>query len=120
MPAFAGDVLDPNQCHGDLLLQVTATSSRSLQTATERMLRELPQWQVRWRVNGVRPENRVESGKGLSRNPFHFTEGYGNPATVAATTERATAKAGQGEPSSTTPGGHRPARFTASVTEPGP
>lgn len=46
----------------------------------------------------MRPENRTEDGRGLARNPFHFTEGYGNPATPSGVEERATVNAAQGEP----------------------
>ncbi|MBX9363942.1 Dyp-type peroxidase [Streptomyces sp. WAC04114] len=99
MPSFAGDVLDPVQSHGDLLLHITGSSDRAVRQAAERTLRALPHQQVRWRADGTRPENRTEDGRGLSRNPFHFTEGHGNPATAAETAERATVRAGQGEPS---------------------
>jgi deferrochelatase/peroxidase EfeB len=98
MPTFAGDVLDPAQTHGDLLLHITGTSARAVSDATGRTLRALPQWDVRWRLDGHRPENHTEQGRGLARNPFHFAEGYGNPDTPTETTERATIKAGQGEP----------------------
>ncbi|MFF8352980.1 Dyp-type peroxidase [Streptomyces chartreusis] len=98
MPAFSGDVLDPKQSHGDLLLQITGASPRAVRDAAERTLRGLPQWQVRWRVEGLRPESRTENGRGLSRNPFHFTEGHGNPATPAGTIERVVITADHGEP----------------------
>ncbi|MFD8236227.1 Dyp-type peroxidase [Streptomyces sp. NPDC059696] len=99
MPSFAGDVLDPAQTHGDLLLQITGSSARAVRQAAEQALRALPQQQLRWHADGTRPENRTEDGRGLSRNPFHFTEGHGNPATTAEITERATVRVGQGEPS---------------------
>ncbi|MDT0485314.1 Dyp-type peroxidase [Streptomyces sp. DSM 41640] len=89
MPSFAGDVLDPARSHGDLLLQITGPSATAVQEASEQALRTLKQWQVRWRLDG----------QGLSRNPFHFTEGYGNPASTAEAGERALVKDGQGEPS---------------------
>jgi deferrochelatase/peroxidase EfeB len=47
MPSFAGDVLDPPQSHGDLLVQITGTSHRVVQEAAERTLRPSPRWQVR-------------------------------------------------------------------------
>jgi deferrochelatase/peroxidase EfeB len=99
MPSFAGDVLDPVRSHGDLILHITGSSARVVRQAVEQTLRALPQQQVRWRADGTRPENRIENGRGLSRNPFHFTEGHGNPATAAEITERATVRADQGEPS---------------------
>ncbi|WP_432033208.1 Dyp-type peroxidase [Streptomyces antibioticus] len=98
MPVFSGDVLDPKQSHGDLLLQITGTSTSAVRDAAERAVRGLARWRVRWRLDGVRPENRTEDGRGLARNPFHFTEGYGNPATSAEVTERAVVTADQGEP----------------------
>lgn len=42
--------------------------------------------------------SRTEDGRGLARNPFHFTEGYGNPATAAELTARTSVTGGQGEP----------------------
>lgn len=98
MPSFAGDVLDPSQSHGDLLIQITGTSRRLVQEAAERTLRRLPRWRVRWRLDGVRPENRTEHRRGLSLNPFHFTEGYANPSGQADTAERAIVTSGHGEP----------------------
>ncbi|MFJ7345812.1 Dyp-type peroxidase [Streptomyces sp. NPDC101110] len=99
MPSFTGDVLDPVQSHGDLLLHITGSSARVARQAAERALQALPRQRVRWRADGTRPETRTEDGRGLARNPFHFTEGHGNPATAAEITERAIVKTGQGEPS---------------------
>lgn len=99
MPSFAGDVLDPSQSHGDLLLQITGASSRAVKKAADQTLHALPQWRVRWRMAGVRPDNRTDDGRGLARNPFYFTEGYGNPGSPAGVTERATITDAQGEPS---------------------
>ncbi|MGV9560231.1 Dyp-type peroxidase domain-containing protein [Streptomyces sp. NPDC003522] len=99
MPSFAGDVLDSAQSHGDLLLQITGPSARAVVKAADQTLRALPQWRVRWRMSGMRPENRAEDGRGLARNPFHFTEGYGNPATPVEISERAVVSDKQDEPS---------------------
>ncbi|MEU0248283.1 Dyp-type peroxidase [Streptomyces sp. NPDC006235] len=117
MPSFAGDVLDPVQSHGDLLLHITGSSARAVRQAAEQALRALPQQQVRWRMDGTRPENRTEDGRGLSRNPFHFTEGHGNPATAAETTERATIKSGQGEPSWAIGGSYQVIRIIRLATD---
>ncbi|WP_406490433.1 Dyp-type peroxidase [Streptomyces sp. NBC_01604] len=119
MPAFAGDVLDPAQSHGDLLVQITGPSPRAVRSSAERILDPLPQWQVRWRISGVRPENRTEDGKGLSLNPFHFTEGHGNPATPAGITERATVTAGQKEPSWAVGGSYQVIRIVRLATASG-
>lgn len=81
------------------------------------MLRKLPQWRVRWRMEGVRPEIRTESGRGLARNPFHFTEGYGNPASPAEIAERATVQAGQGEPAWAVGGSYQVIRIIRLATD---
>ncbi|MBJ6644730.1 peroxidase [Streptomyces sp. BSE7F] len=117
MPSFAGDVLDPSQSHGDLLLQITGASSPAVKKAAEQTLRALPQWRVRWRMEGVRPENRTEDGRGLARNPFHFNEGYGNPGTPAGVTERATITDTEGEPSWAVGGSYQVIRIIRLATE---
>lgn len=117
MPSFAGDVLDPTHSHGDLLIQVTGASAQTVQEMAEQMLHTLKQWQVRWRLAGQRPENRAEDGRGLSRNPFHFTEGYGNPATTAETIERATVRAHQGEPPWAVGGSYQVVRIIRLATD---
>ncbi|MEU0443791.1 Dyp-type peroxidase [Streptomyces sp. NPDC006186] len=117
MPSFAGDVLDPSRSHGDLLLQITGASALVTQQAAERTLRALPQWHVRWRIEGVRPENRTEGGRGLARNPFHFTEGHGNPASSAGVTERAVIPADQDEPSWAVGGSYQVVRIIRLATD---
>ncbi|MEU7384188.1 MULTISPECIES: Dyp-type peroxidase [unclassified Streptomyces] len=117
MPSFTGDVLDPSQSHGDLLLQITGTSTRIVRETAQRTLRALPQWQVRWRMEGTRPENRTEEGRGLARNPFHFTEGYGNPTTSARVTERAVITADQSEPAWAVGGSYQVIRIIRLATD---
>ncbi|GAA2248098.1 Dyp-type peroxidase [Streptomyces indiaensis] len=117
MPSFTGDVLDPAQSHGDLLLHITGSSARTVRQAAERTLRALPQQQVRWHADGTRPENRAEEGRGLARNPFHFTEGHGNPATASEITERAIIRAGQGEPSWAVGGSYEVIRIIRLATD---
>ncbi|WP_460086239.1 Dyp-type peroxidase [Streptomyces variabilis] len=117
MPLFAGDVLDPAQSHGDLLLHITGSAARAVQQAAERTLQALPQQQVRWRTDGTRPENRTENGRGLARNPFHFTEGYGNPATEEESTDRAAVRAAQSEPSWAVGGSYQVIRIIRLATD---
>ncbi|WP_442804315.1 Dyp-type peroxidase [Streptomyces luteogriseus] len=117
MPSFAGDVLDPAASHGDLLLHITGASARAVRQAAEQALRTLPHQQLRWRVDGTRPENRIENGQGLSRNPFHFTEGHGNPATAAEITGRAIVKTGQSEPSWAVGGSYQVIRIIRLATD---
>lgn len=117
MPSFAGDVIDPSQSHGDLLLHITGTSTRAVKDAAERALQALPHWDVRWRLDGHRPENHTEHGRGLARNPFHFTEGYGNPDTSAGIAERAVVRADQGEPAWTVGGSYQVVRIIRLATD---
>lgn len=98
MPSFLGDVLDQKQSHGDLLIQVTGPSAHVVTEAAHRLLGSVSGIRMRWRLEGARPENREENGKGLARNPFGFTEGYGNPVGYRALADRALVRADQGEP----------------------
>ncbi|MFE4366733.1 Dyp-type peroxidase [Streptomyces sp. NPDC056835] len=98
MPSFPGDLLDPAQSHGDVLVQVAGERAADVRAAVERLLSAVPGWRERWRIEGFRAENREEDGRGLARNPFHFTEGFGNPASDRETADRALVRAGQGEP----------------------
>ncbi|MFI9811358.1 Dyp-type peroxidase [Saccharothrix variisporea] len=61
MPEFRNDVLKPEWCHGDLLLQVPGGTTV-----------DLPGLRPRWRVDGFLPS-------GEPRNLFGFREGAGNP-----------------------------------------
>ncbi|MFG2961489.1 Dyp-type peroxidase [Streptomyces sp. NPDC048291] len=117
MPSFAGDLLDSSSSHGDLLIHITAASARAVPDAASQALRALPQWDVRWHLDGHRPENHVQHGKGLARNPFHFTEGYGNPDTTAGITERAVVTADQGEPDWAVGGSYQVVRIIRLATD---
>ncbi|MFE6663702.1 Dyp-type peroxidase [Streptomyces sp. NPDC057697] len=117
MPPSAGDLLDPEQSHGDVLVQVTGADKRAVREAAERVVGRAAGWRVRWRVDGFRDENRVEDGKGLSRNPFHFTEGFGNPGTEREVVDRAVVRRGQGEPDWAVGGSYQVVRIVRFATE---
>lgn len=117
MPAFAGDVLDPGRSHGDLLIQVAGQVRGGVEGAAGRLLKELSGWRVRWRIEGFRAENRVEDGRGLARNPFHFTEGFGNPDDYRGVADRALVRADQGEPDWTVGGSYQVVRIIQLATE---
>ncbi|MDV9197062.1 Dyp-type peroxidase [Streptomyces sp. Wh19] len=117
MPSSAGDLLDPAQSHGDVLVQVTGADKRAVQEAAERVVKQAAGWRVRWQVDGFRDENRVEDGKGLSRNPFHFTEGFGNPGTEREVADRAVVRSGQGEPDWAVGGSYQVVRIVRFATE---
>ncbi|MEU2155055.1 Dyp-type peroxidase [Streptomyces sp. NPDC019396] len=98
MPAFAGDVLDVSVSHGDVLVELGGRTAAAVEAAAGQLVASLPSWRARWWIDGFRAENRVEGGRGLARNPFHFTEGFGNPATEREIANRALVRADQGEP----------------------
>ncbi|MFE4177249.1 Dyp-type peroxidase [Streptomyces sp. NPDC056909] len=117
MPIFAGDLLDPGQSHGDVLVQVAGERADQVRKTVERLQAAVPGWRVRWRIDGFRAENRVEGGRGLARNPFHFTEGFGNPASEREMAERALVRAGQGEPDWAVGGSYQVVRIIRFATE---
>lgn len=117
MPAFAGDLLDPARSHGDVLVQVAGDRAADVRAAVEGLLPAVPGWRERWRIEGFRAENREEGGRGLARNPFHFTEGFGNPAGDGETADRALVRAGQGEPEWAVGGSYQVVRIIRFATE---
>lgn len=117
MPAFAGDVLDASTSHGDVLVELGGRTAAAVEAAARHLLASLPSWRVRWWIDGFRAENRVEGGRGLSRNPFHFTEGFGNPATERETADRTLVRADQGEPDWAVGGTYQVVRIIQFATE---
>ncbi|MEU5438733.1 Dyp-type peroxidase [Streptomyces sp. NPDC020719] len=117
MPSFPGDVLEPRRTHGDLLVQITGPSPKSVTSAWTRISAALPAWTVRWQLEGARPDNQLTDGQALTRNPFHFTEGFGNPNSTRALEERALVRADQGEPAWTVGGSYEVVRIIRLATE---
>ncbi|MGV9263494.1 Dyp-type peroxidase [Kitasatospora sp. NPDC003701] len=82
MPAFPDDGLRPAECHGDLSLQICATSRDTVQHALRDLLRSTkgalrPRWQLDGFQNRARPT-------GAARNPLGFKDGIENPDTGSA------------------------------------
>ncbi|MFJ6438287.1 Dyp-type peroxidase [Streptomyces sp. NPDC091416] len=117
MPGFAGDVLDPAQSHGDLLIQIAGRDGSDVRAAIEGVLRGLPGWRLRWRIEGFRAENRVKDGRGLARNPFHFADGFGNPDNRRGIADRVLVRADQGEPDWVVGGSYQVIRIVRLATE---
>ncbi|MFD5753309.1 Dyp-type peroxidase [Streptomyces sp. NPDC127033] len=117
MPGFAGDLLDPGQSHGDVLVQVAGERADDVRNTAERLVRGLAGWRVRWRIEGFRAGSRVEGGRGLARNPFHFTEGFGNPTDEREVLDRALVRDGQGEPAWAVGGSYQVVRIIRLATE---
>lgn len=74
-------------------------------------------WRQRWRIGGFRKENRNQGGKWLARNPFHFTEGFGNPDTEREIVDRAVVVPGQGEPAWAEGGSYQVIRIVRFATD---
>ncbi|MCX4852115.1 Dyp-type peroxidase [Streptomyces sp. NBC_00893] len=117
MPVFTGDVLDPEKSHGDLLIQIAGRDTGNVGAAADRLLKDLPSWRVRWRIPGFRAENRVEGGRGLARDPFHFTDGFGNPGDARGSVDRAVVQADQNEPDWAVGGSYQVVRIVRFATE---
>jgi deferrochelatase/peroxidase EfeB len=81
MTSFPNDVLDPAQCHGDLLVQVCAEQgARAAAVAADLTASAAGGLKPRWQIDGSRTENQVTpAGKYVDRNPFGFRDGAGNP-----------------------------------------
>ena len=79
MVAFANDALRPEWCHGDVLLQVCASSRAEVAGAVKR-LTAVKGLSVRWVMDGFRAENTsTANGRPSTRDLFGFREGVGNP-----------------------------------------
>lgn len=98
MSSFSGDLLKEDRCGGDVLIQVGARTDREAQAGAQQLVDAVPHWTVRWRIGVFRAENRMESGRALTRNRFGYTEGQGNPAGADEADARALVRPGDGEP----------------------
>jgi deferrochelatase/peroxidase EfeB len=83
METFANDALQPEWCHGDLLLQLCADNNDTVAHALRDIARATRGgMQVRWRKDGFVSPPRPS---GAPRNLLGFKDGTGNPKTDAAT-----------------------------------
>ncbi|MEU3002246.1 Dyp-type peroxidase [Streptomyces sp. NPDC006995] len=117
MPSFSGDLLGESQAHGDVLVYLESDSAADLEDAARSLLSVAPNWRQRWRIDGFRKENRMQDGKWLARNPFHFTEGFGNPDTDREVVDRAVIGPGQGEPAWAEGGSYQVIRIVQFATD---
>ncbi|GAA0389057.1 hypothetical protein GCM10010357_07210 [Streptomyces luteireticuli] len=117
MPTFPGDLLDPSASHGDVLVQIEGRSRSAAAEASDRLLRAVPAWKLRWRIDGFLAGSRTERGRALTRDPFQFTEGFGNPPTEREVRERCLVRPGQGEPSWAVGGSYQVIRLVRLATE---
>jgi len=81
MPRFPNDVIDPERCHGDLLLQICGSGHDRVAAVADDLVRAGGAGlRTRWRMAGFRAESGTTvSGLPTARNLFGFREGAGNP-----------------------------------------
>ncbi|MFF0151931.1 Dyp-type peroxidase [Micromonospora sp. NPDC005203] len=119
MESFPNDVLDPEQCHGDLLVQVCADRpetvariGRDVLAAGGGGLRS------RWSIDGFRAENQTTgSGAFVDRNLFGFREGSSNPPVNDRDLMDRLVFAGTGEPGWAAGGTYQVVRLIRLATE---
>lgn len=88
-----------------------------MNAAVARLVASVPGWRVRWQLDGHRPEGREDHSRALTRNPFHFTEGFGNPGSEREVAERALVRPEQGEPNWAIGGTYQVVRIVRLATE---
>ncbi|MBW4471477.1 MAG: deferrochelatase/peroxidase EfeB [Stenomitos rutilans HA7619-LM2] len=80
MPNFPNDQLDPDLCHGDLLLQFCSNTAETNIHALRDILKHLPDLlTVRWKMEGFLPPHTLKKlGKDTVRNLLGFKDGTAN------------------------------------------
>lgn len=116
MPAFADDDLQPDWCHGDLSLQLTAPHPDTVLHALRDITRHTRgAMQVRWRMDGYTSPPRPT---GTPRNHLGFKDGTANPdITDPATAQRLLWADTTNEPAWTTGGTYQVVRLIRMLVE---
>ncbi len=81
MEAFPNDALDPDLCHGDLLLQICAETPEATIHALRDIIKHTPDTlALLWKLDGFAPTHGSRDGaKETGRNLLGFKDGTANP-----------------------------------------
>ena len=97
MTTFPDDALVPEECHGDVFVQLCANSEETLLHALRDVMRETrASLAPRWKIEGFRPKPDREPGAG--RNLLGFKDGTANPDTSDGRLMDSLIWTGAGEP----------------------
>jgi deferrochelatase/peroxidase EfeB len=80
MPAFEKDGLEPDRCHGDVMLSICADHRDTVAHTLRELLRTTAGVLTpRWRVDGFQTTKRGPTPRSSTRNLFGFRDGTANP-----------------------------------------
>src|SRR6201996_3771685 len=101
MPAFEKDGLEPDRCHGDVLLSICADHRDTVVHTMRELLRTTAGVLTpRWRIDGFQSTKRGPTPRSSTRNLFGFRDGTANPdpSDAKLMDELVWVKPGAGEP----------------------
>ncbi|HTR76384.1 MAG TPA: Dyp-type peroxidase [Solirubrobacterales bacterium] len=113
MPAFEKDGLEPDRCHGDVLLSICADHRDTVVHTMRELLRVTAGVLTpRWRIDGFQSTKRGPTPRSNTRNLFGFRDGTANPHADDAKLmdELVWVKPGHGEPGWTAGGTYQVVR----------
>jgi deferrochelatase/peroxidase EfeB len=121
MTSFPNDALDPEYCHGDLLLQFSSNTPEANIHALRAVLKATPDLlSLRWKLDGFLPAATTAAGrKETARNLLGFKDGTANPnpADTAAMDRIVWIRPGTEEPAWTAGGTYQVVRIIRNFVE---